>query len=217
MPTRKSALPTNTGRKSVFVARNRAALLRSTQNVLAEIGPTATIDQISEAADLSVSTIYQHFETKELLFQTAISTAMIEWQEWVDPFLSDVEDPMEELILPARLFMRLRETHPRYAQMAARNLNEMARYIPELAGGFSKHVKELAKTKVISVENLEIRIQSFSAVLFSTMSHQLLNPKAKAKEADIALEVAMALLGISPAKAKKLAHKKLPRYTAGTR
>jgi predicted transcriptional regulator len=138
---------------------------------------------------------------------------MIEWQGWVDPFLSEVEDPLEELILPARLLMRLKETHPRYAQMVARNLNEMARYIPELAGGFSKHVKELAKAKVISVENLEIRIQSFSAVLFSTLSHQLLNPKAKTKEADIALEVAMALLCISPAKAKKLARKKLPRYT----
>jgi hypothetical protein len=69
MPTRKNVLPANTGRRSTFVARNRATLLRFTQNVLAEIEPTATIDQISEAADISVSTIYQHFETKELLFQ----------------------------------------------------------------------------------------------------------------------------------------------------
>jgi AcrR family transcriptional regulator len=214
MTTRKNTLPANTGRKSAFVARNRAALLRSTQGVLADLGPSATIDQVSAAADLSVSTIYKHFETKELLFQTAIAAAMIDWQKWVDPFLVDVTDPLEELILPARLFMRLKETHPLYARMAARNLNEIARYIPEIAGGFTKHVKELAKAKIISVDNLDIRIQSFSAVIFSTISHQLLYPKAKVIEADIALEVAMALLGISPTKAKKLAHSKLPEFTS---
>jgi AcrR family transcriptional regulator len=211
MPTRKNVLPVNTGRKSAFVARNRAALLRSTQGVLAEIGPSATIDQISEAAGLSVSTIYKHFETKELLFQTAIGAAMIEWQQWVDPLLVDITDPLEELVLPARLFMRMRETHPLFARLAAHNLQEIARYIPEIAGGFSKHVKELAKANVIKIDNLEIRIESFSAVLFSTFSHQLLHPKAKAADADIAIEVALTLLGISAAKSKKLAHGALPQ------
>jgi AcrR family transcriptional regulator len=216
MPTRKNDLPANTGRKSAYVARNRAALLRSTQGVLAEIGPTATIDQVSEAAGLSVSTIYKHFETKELLFQTAIGAAMIDWQQWVDQFLVDITDPLEELVLPARLIMRIGQSHPLYADLAAQNLQEIARYIPEVGGGLSKHVRELAKAKVINIENLEIRVESFSAVLFSTLSHQLLNPKAKASDADIAIEVALTLLGIAPAKAKKLAHKSLPQFAAGS-
>ena len=216
MPTRKNTLPPNKGRKSAFVARNRVALIKSTQRVLAEIGPLATIDEVSEAASLSVSTIYMHFETKELLFQTAIVTALIDWQGWVDQYLVDLSDPLEELILPVRLFMRGKETHPLYAQMAARNLNEIARYLPEMTRGFSKHVKDLAKAKVISIDNLEIRIESFSGVLFATISNQLLNPKAKPADADIALEVGLSLLGISPAKAKKLAHGKLPQLAIAT-
>jgi AcrR family transcriptional regulator len=211
MPTRKNTLPASIGRKKAFVVRNRAALLKSTQGVLAKVGPTATIDQVSAAADLSVSTIYKHFETKELLFQTAVGAAMIDWQEWVDQFLVNVTDPLEELVLPARLIMRISQTHPLYAQLAANNLQEIARYLPEMAGGLSKHVKELARAKVIKVDNLEIRIESFSAVLLATLSHQLLHPKAKVRDADIAIEVALTLLGISPAKAKKLAHKSLPR------
>jgi AcrR family transcriptional regulator len=216
MPTRKNVLPANTGRKSAFVARNRAALIKSTQGVLASIGPLATIDEVSEAAGLSVSTIYKHFETKEALFQVSIATAMIEWQGWVDQYLVELSDPLEELLLPARLFMRIKETHPLYAQMSARNLNEIARYLPEMTGGFSKHVKDLVKAKVINVDNLEIRIESFTGVLFATVSNQLLNPKAKPIDADIALEVGLSLLGISPAKAKKLAHGKLPNLSITT-
>lgn len=211
MATRKNTLPPNEGRKSAFVARNRAALIKSTQEVLAELGPVATIDEVSEAAGLSVSTIYKHFETKEILFQTAIASAMIEWQEWVDQYLVNLSDPLEELILPARLFMRMRETHPLYAQMSARNLNDIARYLPEMTRGFSKHVKDLAKAKVITIDNLEIRIESFTGVLFATISNQLLSSKAKPADADIALEVGLSLLGISPAKAKKVAHSKLPQ------
>ena len=210
MPTRKNILPANTGRKSAFVARNRLSLLGSTQQVLADVGPSATIDQVSDAAGLSVSTIYKHFETKEALFQTAIATAMIDWQEWVDQYLVELSDPLEELILPARILMRIKKTHPLYAQISARNLNEISRYLPEITGGFSKHVKDLVKARIIKVDNLEIRIESFVAVLFSTYSHQLLHPKAKEVDADTAIEVALTLLGVIPSKAKKLAHSPLP-------
>jgi AcrR family transcriptional regulator len=180
---------------------------------LADIGPSATIDQVSEVAGLSVSTIYQHFDSKELLFQSAIGLAMIEWQEWVDEYLEEDLDPLEERIIPARLFLRLKESHPLYARMAARNLNAIALFIPEISGGFSKHVRELAKANVIKIDNLDIRIQSFSAAIFAALSNQLLNPKSKIVDADIAIEVGLALLGISPAKAKKLAHGKLPQIS----
>jgi len=210
MPTRKNILLANTGRKSAFVARNRLSLLRSTQQVLADIGPSATIDQISETAGLSVSTIYQHFETKELLFKSAIGLALIELEEWVDQYLEEDLDPLEELIIPARFLMRMKETHPSHARMAAKNLNEISHFLPEMSGGLEKHIKELSRANVIKVDNLDIRIQSFSATLFAALGHQLLNPKAKVVDADIAIEVGLALLGVTPAKAKKIAHSTLP-------
>mgnify|MGYP003844964941 CR=1 FL=1 len=45
--TRKKPTPPNAGRKSAYVARNRAALLRATQQLLAEVGPDASIDQFA--------------------------------------------------------------------------------------------------------------------------------------------------------------------------
>ena len=210
MSTRKSALPVNTGRKAAYVARNRVALLRSTQRVLAEIGPEATIDQIAEVAEVSVSTIYKHFETKELLFSTAIIEGMREWEFWADETLGYLEDPLEDLVFPMRLLLRVKRTHPLYAQMAARNLSTIPLYVPALSSGLAQHIKELIKSKVIEIDAPEVRIQSVAACLFGALSHQLLNPKAKETEADLAVEIALGILGITPAKAKKVSHAPLP-------
>jgi AcrR family transcriptional regulator len=211
MPTRKSAPPMNTGRKAAYVARNRVALLRSTQRVLAEIGPEATIDQISEIAEVSVSTIYKHFETKEILFSTAIIEGMREWEFWADEMLGGLEDPLEDLVFPMRLLLRIKHTHPLYAQMVARNLNSIPLFLPALSSGLTQHIKELAKSKVIEIDAIDVRIQSVSACLLGALSHQLLNPRAKDLEADVAIEIALGILGLTSAKAKKLAHAPLPR------
>lgn len=116
VPTRKKPTPANTGRKSAYVARNHAALLRASQRVLAEIGPEASIDQFAEAAEVSVSTIYKHFENKEALIEAANLGAFHDWEDWADAFVKETDDPLEELILPMRLFLRLKKTHPLYAK-----------------------------------------------------------------------------------------------------
>jgi protease II len=79
-----SVMP-NGGRKSAYVARNRAALLRATQETLAEHGSSATVELVAEHAQMAVSTIYKHFPNKEVLFETAFLAGMTEWEEWGDP------------------------------------------------------------------------------------------------------------------------------------
>lgn len=210
MPTRKVPMPVNTGRKAAYFARNHIALLHSAQEVLAKIGPDATIDQIAEHADVSVSTIYKHFETKEELFESASIDAMRTWEIWADDILADVKDPLKELVFPMRLLLRIKHTHPIYARMIGNNLAELPSYVPGIASGLALHIKELVKAKILEMDNIEIRIQSVSACLLAAMGNQLQSPRAKESEADAAVEIAIGILGISPAKAKKLAHEKLP-------
>jgi len=212
MATRKTPTPALEGRKAAYVARNRVALLRSTQKVLAEIGPDATIEQISEMAEVSVSTIYKHFENKDVLFATATIEAMRDWELWVDQFLSTAREPLEELVLPMRALLRIPQTHPLYARMIANNLSAIPDYVPGISSGLSKHIKELIKAKVLDMESPEIRIQSVSATLLAALSHQLLNPKARNADADVAVEIALGILGVSPSKAKKLAQVPLPAF-----
>ena len=213
VPTRKKPTPPNAGRKSAYVARNRAALLRASQRVLAEIGPEASIDQFAEAAEVSVSTIYKHFENKEALIEAANLGAFHDWEEWADAFVKETEDPLEELILPMRLFLRLKKTHPLYAAMSARNLADLPKYFHGTEEGLVEHIAELMKAKIIEIESPAIRIRSISACLLAGLADQLLNPAAKESDADATVEVILSILGISPAKAKKLAHGPMPDLT----
>ena len=213
MVTRKKPASESPGRKSAYVARNRASLLRSTQELLAEVGPEASIDQFAEAAEIAVSTIYKHFENKEALVAAAYIQAFHEWEEWADELLRGVKDPLEELVMPMRLFLRLKKTHPLYASMSVRNLAELPKYSNGTEEGLIAHVDELMKKKIIEIDSPAIRIRSITACLLAGLTDQLLNPAAKDSDADATVEVILSILGISPAKAKKLAHGPMPKLT----
>ena len=213
VPTRKKPTPANVGRKSAYVARNRAALLRASQRLLAEVGPEASIDQFAEAAEISVSTIYKHFDNKEALIAAAYIEAFHDWELWADEQLKGIDDPLEELVMPMRLFLRVKKTHPIYAAMSARNLADIPKYFHGTEEGLVEHIAELMKKKIIEIESPAIRIRSISACLLAGLADQLLNPAATEKDADATVEVILSILGVTPAKAKKLAHGPMPELT----
>ena len=78
----KKLKPAPGGRQAAYSARNRAALIKAAQEVLAEIGPSATIEQLAAHAQVSPTTIYKYFASKELLFSEAISEMYQEWIIW---------------------------------------------------------------------------------------------------------------------------------------
>ena len=209
MPTRKSPTPAITGRKAAYVARNRVALIKAAQIVLAEIGPDASIEEFADAAQISVSTIYKHFENKDALIDAAFVEAFRDWEAWADEALGNIKDPLEELVAPMRLFLRLKRTHPLYAGMSARNFPNLGKYLGANTENLQMHVKELQTAKIITCDNIPIRIRSVSASLVAALGDQFFNPHAKESDGDMAIEVILNLLSIPSAKAKKLAHSPL--------
>ena len=73
MAAKKQVAKAAGGRQAAYTARNRAALIKAGQEVLAAIGPQATIEQLSEHAQVSPTTIYKYFENKDVLFLEALS------------------------------------------------------------------------------------------------------------------------------------------------
>lgn len=199
-----------TGRKTAYVMRNRNALIKSAQEVFAQRGSEATVEDIAEHAEVSVSTIYAHFETKEDLFKIAILSAHNDWSEFAFQIAQNFADPLAMLITPARLLLRLKKTHPFYAELNARNIKEVQSITPVLSNGLKDHLMALIESGDLVMDNPQIRIENFSGCMLVAFQKHILDPGAKEIDADNAIEIAMGMLNISPAKAKKLAHAALP-------
>jgi AcrR family transcriptional regulator len=201
------------GRKAAYVARNRAALLKSTQEVLAIKGQSVTIEDVAEHAEVAVSTIYKHFKDKDALIEATMLWGFASWEEWALNQIADVEDPLEQLVIPMRLFVRAHISHPHHAQSVVNFLGLMRNIAPKAGENLTVLLQLLAKIKVLNIENPEVLAKNIYAILTFTLLDQATNPKARLADADTAIRSALSMLGISDAKAKKLTESKLPDLT----
>jgi AcrR family transcriptional regulator len=201
------------GRKAAYVARNRSALLKSTQEVLAIKGQSVTIEDIAEHAEVAVSTIYKHFKDKDALIEATMLWGFASWEEWALNQIADIEDPLEQLVIPMRLFVRAHISHPHHAQSVVNFLGLMRNIAPKAGENLTVLLQLLAKIKVLNIENPEVLAKNIYAILIFTLLDQATNPKASLADADKAIRSALSMIGISEAKAKKLTESKLPDLT----
>ena len=202
----KKSVPPELGRKGAYVMRNRAALLHSTQEVLAVKGQAATIEDIAEHAQIAVSTVYKHFKDKDALISATILNAFAEWESWAESLAVQSKDPLQRLVLPMRLFVRLNRTHPHHAQTLVNYFAVVAQIVPQLQVKLVAHVSALNKAKLLKLENPSAAVKHFHAVITFAVVEQVTNPKATEKDGDESVRAALRLLGIPDELAIKLAH-----------
>ena len=199
-----------TGRKSAYVARNRAALLRATQEVLAEHGASATVELVADQAEIAVSTIYKHFPNKEALFDAALIAAMLEWEEWTQAVISQTNDPLERLIFPMRLMVKVPQTHPTFAHIVARNPSAFIQAVPRVDFGLGPTAFDLQSLKLLNADKIEKRIKNLIMVLTLTFVELCTNPELTEEKALAGMSVALEMLGLTSKQIDKLMSAPLP-------
>ena len=200
----------NQGRKSAYVARNRAALLRATQEVLAESGSSASVELVAEKAEIAVSTIYKHFPNKEALFDAALIGAMLEWEEWTQSVISKTEDPVERLIFPMRLMVKVPQTHPTFARIVARNPGSFIQAVPRVNFGLGPTAFDLQSLNLLNADKIEKRIKNLIMVLTLTFVELCTNPELTEDKAIGGISVALEMLGLNTKQIENLMSAPLP-------
>lgn len=209
MPTKKKPAP-EAGRKSAYVARNRTTIINAALEVLAENGLHTTMDQVAEASGMAMSTVYKHFKDKDDLVATVLIEKFIQWEAWVTDKNASNTDPLEQLVFPMRMFVRMTQTHPSQAKVLVSHFGLIASITPMLQSQLINHVKDLTKAKILTVAEPVAAAKNVHAVLTFAVINQITNPKAAAADADMSIRTALSMLGISDAKAKKLTEAALP-------
>jgi AcrR family transcriptional regulator len=94
-------------------ARTRQALVDAAARLIAEgRGDRASIQEITEEADIGFGSFYNHFDSKEQLFQTASEEVLERWGQMIDRATGSITDPAELFAVGLRISGRLGWTHP---------------------------------------------------------------------------------------------------------
>ncbi|MGW0041309.1 TetR/AcrR family transcriptional regulator [Rhodococcus sp. NPDC003348] len=102
-------------------ARTRAALIRAAQTFIAEGTPNVPVLEITQAADVGMGSFYNHFESKEQLFQAAVDDAFEAHGDLLDRLTGDIEDPAEVFAQAFRLTGRLHRIQPELCRVLLAN------------------------------------------------------------------------------------------------
>jgi len=204
MAAKKHVENESVSRQAAYSARNRARLVKDAQEVLAEIGPSATIEQIAAHAEVSPTTIYKYFEHKDNLFVEALSTAWVEFLIWANEQKAP-GDRLERTLDSGRKLFWAQQTHPLFAEMLHNCLTTMPDFLKQADRGEGKRVfSELAASGEIKQEDFEQRFIMWSEIYSGLLKSVFVTEELTPSEAEVALGIGLSVWGISEAKAKKL-------------
>jgi hypothetical protein len=192
------------GRQAAYSARNRAALVKAGQEVLAEIGPSATIEQLASHAQVSPTTIYKYFENKDELFIQALAEMWKSWLQWAS--LEKATGSRLEMVLDSgRKIFWARKTHPLFADMLHNCLEQMPNFLILSDQGVGKKIfNEIAASGEIKQDDFDQRFVLWTNTYTGLLKSVFVYEELTAAEANIAFGIGLSVWGISDAKAKKI-------------
>jgi len=195
-------------RQSAYVARNRAAIIKAAQEVLAETGPTASVEQLAEHAQISTTTLYKYFSNKEALFSEALNEIWQSWIAWAYGGTKPGEN-LESFMDTTRKFFWVKQTHPNFAKILHNVLSNPTFLLNSISSSFENHIESLLKLGLIKSEDYEERLHISVWTFIGLLTEVHVTGKLTPTEAENTLGLILTLWGISESKAKKLIAKKL--------
>jgi len=203
MPSKKPAKKTSGNRQAAYTARNRAALLKAGQEVLADIGPNATIEELAKHAQVSPTTIYKYFASKEVLFAEAMSEIYQRWVIWAyngKPRGGSLETSLDT----GRKLFWVKQSHPLFAKILQNTLRDPTFVITANKNAAEAVFKNYAELGVLNKEDFDKRFIIWSYAYVGILTSVHVTQELSPTQAEESLGLALSIWGISEAKAKKL-------------
>jgi len=199
------------GRLTRRKARTRAALVAAAQDLLAQGRTDVPILAITEAADVGLGSFYNHFPSREALFQAAVADALDAHGAALDRLLVDIDDPAEVFAASFRITGRFHRVFPQLSlailhgaldqRLTAAGLARRARrdlIAGEQAGRF--HFSDVDLAMVV--------VEGAALALGRLLHHE--PGRDDAEGTDEVTEALLRALGVDVIEAQRLAHAPLP-------
>ena len=201
-------------------ARTRAALVAAARELLASRDPAdVSIQEITDTADVGFGSFYNHFETKNDLFEAALEEVLEEHGALFDAVTKGIDDPAEVFAASVRLTARLPKTHPQAAKIMHR---VGLRYLEAPNGLAPRALRDLTAAKDagrFEIDDPTVALACTAGAVLGVVHLGTVNstgnskPRAIDRASDELAVNLLRMFGLPSAEAREVATRKLPRVT----
>lgn len=197
-------------------ARTRQALIDAAVRLIAEgREDRASIQEITDAADIGFGSFYNHFDTKDQLFQTASDEVLERWGQMIDRACAGMSDPAELLAVSLRISGRLGWTHPEIARFLTGAGLDVLDTPRGLAPRALRDIKAGQAAGRFTVANAEIALSAVAGGLLGLLRLRQWHPEGIDKASvDQLAEASLRMLGVPASEAARIAALDLPGIEA---
>lgn len=193
-------------------AQTRRKLLDAARTMLSEgTAHQASIQDITDAADVGFGSFYNHFPTKADLFTAAVEDVLEEVGAQLDDLSSSVQDPAAAFAQSVRLAGRLVRRQPQIAQIVVRH---GVAYMDSGRGLAPRALRDIAsgmETGRFDVPDERLAVSTVAGALLAALHLSLTQPDFDNDTVyDQLAERLLRMLGMPAAEARELATAPLP-------
>ncbi|MGO4442844.1 TetR/AcrR family transcriptional regulator [Mycobacterium sp. 2YAF39] len=191
--------------------RTRAALIKAAQGFIVAGKVNAPVLEITQSADVGMGSFYNHFESKEHLFDAAITEALDAHGALLDQLTSSIEDPAETFACRYRLTGRLFRRRPQESQILLANGLTLLASEKGLAPRALRDINEAMRAGRFTVDDAELALAVAGGALLG-LGNLLRNQPDRddAEAADTVTEDLLRLFGLPADEAREICLRPLP-------
>jgi AcrR family transcriptional regulator len=191
--------------------RTRAALVKAAQRLIAEGKINVPVLEITKAADVGMGSFYNHFDSKEQLFEAAIADVLDAHGAMLDRLTESIDDPAETFATSFRLTGRLFRRRPQESEVLLANGPALLSADRGLAPRALRDIKVGVDAGRFKVDDPELALAMAGGALLGLGKLLRDNPdRDDALAADTVTESVLRLLGLSAEEAHDVCQRRLP-------
>jgi AcrR family transcriptional regulator len=207
-----SSLSPATNRLDRRKARTRQALIDAAVRLIAEgRGERASIQEITETADIGFGSFYNHFASKEQLFAVASEQVLERWAQMIDAACAGLDDPAQVFAVSLRISGRLAWTHPEIAGFITGTGLQLLKAPSGLAPRALRDIRAGQAAGRFTVPDAEVALSAVAGGLLGLLqAHERQPEHIHESSVDELAEACLRLLGVRTTEARRLARLPLP-------
>ena len=191
--------------------RTRTALIRAAQTLIAEGRLAVPVLEITQLADVGMGSFYNHFDSKEQLFDAAVADVLDSYGALLDTLTAQMEDPAEIFAASFRLTGRFFRRRPEESRILLANWGTLMSSDRGLAPRALRDIKAATAAGRFRLEDPELALAVSAGILMGLGALLQKDPERDdAATTDAVTEDLLRMFGMSAKAAHAVCTRALP-------